>query len=146
MIDAASHFNLRGGNAEIKASQMDVLRASPPERSSNVRFVRCLVGTESRVPIDAEDCLCRIGYVIRRKPSQLRVERCYQFEHGRFDVLLEKVLAGLEPLAAIVALEATEKPNHFLRKTSKGGGSQNGLLYNLTRCLSRERLFSGLQY
>src|ERR1700680_349384 len=104
MVEAAGHFNRVGGNAEIKAAQMDVLRASPPERGSHLRFVGRLVRAEPRVPIDAEERLCRIGYVLGRKTSQLCVKRRYQFEHGCFDMLLEKVLAWLEPFPAIVAL------------------------------------------
>src|ERR1700686_5075090 len=122
MVEAAGHFNRVGGNTEIKTTQMDVLRASPPKRGSHLRLIGRLVRAEPCVPIDAEDRLCRIGYVLGRKASQLCVKRCYQFEHGCFHVLVEKVFAWLEPLPAIVALEATEKLNHFLRKTSKGGG------------------------
>src|SRR5579864_1083908 len=136
MVEAASHFDFVRGDTEVKATQVDVFRSAAAKPRRDVRFVGPLVRAKSRVPIDTEDSLCGIGYVIGRKPSQLCVERRYQFEHRCFDMLIEKVLAGLEPLSPIVALEAPEKLNHFLRKTSKGGGRQRLLLYNLTRCLS----------
>src|ERR1700730_15090004 len=102
MVEAAGHFNLVAGNAEVKATQMDVLWSAAAKPRRAARLVKRLVGAESRVPIDPAECLCRISHVFRRKTSQLRVERYYQFEHRRFYVLLEKVLAGLKPLAAVV--------------------------------------------
>lgn len=100
-----------GLKVEIKAGRVDIF-AAMGEAHGDMRFVRTLVMGESRVTVDAKHGASRgagIGDEMRRKFRQgyckVGDETQDRLAHARFPF----VLVGLEPLALIVALEATEK-------------------------------------
>src|SRR5713226_6508390 len=119
MINSARHVELAVGHAEVESSVPQMLRSPPRERCGDVRLVRRLVAAETRVPIDPEERLFRIGYKGGRELDQLGVEVCYQLQHRLLNVLVEQMFARLKPLAPIVAFQLLEELHHLDRKPRK---------------------------
>jgi len=79
------------------------------EDGGDMSFVRRLIRGEARVTIDAVYSLCRRRDVSQRKAGYLFIQAPDKFQHGVLDQGFILFFARLEPFAAIVALERTEK-------------------------------------
>src|SRR5437588_1921926 len=121
MINSARHVDLAVGHTEVESSVPQMFRSPPRERGGDVRLVRCLVAAETRVPIDSEERLFRIGDKGWRELYQLGVDGRHKFQHRIFGMLLKQMLARLKPLAAIVAFQLPEELHHLDRKPRKNG-------------------------
>src|SRR5271154_180365 len=86
-----------------------------------MRLVGRLVGAETGVPVNSVYGFLGVGDVVGRELHQLSVDCSHQFEHGFLRVLLIQVLARLEPLAAVVALQTSKELDHFRREAGESG-------------------------
>ena len=109
MPNAGRNFDRIVGDAEIEPAGPQPLAAAPREGRRDMGLVGRLVRAEARIAINPEDRALGLGDILGRELSQLRVDRAHQLQHRRFHVLLEKMLARLKPLAAVVALQTPEE-------------------------------------
>src|SRR3984957_10382223 len=128
--NAAGHLNHVVRDAEIKPAGSQPLAVAPREGRRHVGLVGRFVRAKTGIAIDPEDL--RLGYIFGSELRQIGIDRAHQLQHRRLYVLVEKMLARLKPLAAVVALQAMKKLHHLRRKSSKSR-SHETLLYNLTR-------------
>src|SRR5262249_49132144 len=87
--------------------------------SGGMGLVWSLVVRETRVAIDAVYGLFRQRNVIGCKALELCIQGVDQLQHGQLDQGLVLFLAGLEPIAAIVALERTQKGESVRREAGE---------------------------
>src|SRR5258708_39105876 len=116
MINSARHVDLNVGHTEVESPVPQMFRSPPRERGGDVRLVRRLVAAETRVPIDSEERLFRIGDKGWRELDQLGVDVRYQLQHRLLNMLLEQMFARLKPLSPIVAFKLLEELHHLDRK------------------------------
>ena len=83
------------------------------EDGGDVGLERALVLAEPRVAPDAVEALLRIGHQVWRKALELVTEAFDDGHHRHAEQLLVVVAALVEPLAAVVALERTQKRERF---------------------------------
>jgi len=108
-IHAAAHPHPAWRDLEVEARAFPLRHAAQWKARGHVRLVRTLVAAEPRVAVDAEQRDLRLGNQLRRKPTQVDREPLEERHHRCAHVRLVVVLARLEPLTTVVALERAQK-------------------------------------
>src|SRR5579864_4609654 len=96
-------------DAEVQSGATVLFRTAPRENRRDVGLVWRFVLAETSVAVDAVNGFGGLHQVIGRETHHLGVERRHQLRHRRFHLLFVDVLAGLKPLAAVIASHAAEK-------------------------------------
>jgi len=115
-VHAAAHPHPTRRNLEVEAGAFALRHAAQRKARRDVRLVRRLVAAEARVAVDTKQRDLWIGDQLRREPSQVDRELLEQRDHRCAHVRLVFVLARLEPLTPVVALERAQKRECLSRK------------------------------
>ncbi len=117
-IDAAERQKLVGREMHVEDCTLALDRGVTGKNRGYVRFIGRLVFGKTRVAINAVHRLLRRRDITRRKARQLFVDARDQLQHRELDQRFILLLARIEPLAPVVALE--------LAQESEGVGGETG--------------------
>jgi len=98
--------------------QFLALSKMPPETAATARLQpELLKRFKALAPlVEFLDRLAGVAQDLGRKAQHLLAEQQHQFGHGSLELLFVDVLAGLEPLPAVVVLQAAQKLETFRRE------------------------------
>src|SRR5437763_16622505 len=93
-----------------------VRAAAAVEAGGQVLFIWLLIRAEPHIAVNAIDRLLGFRDEFGREPAQVGVQPLDQVEHGSLHLLIENGLAGLKPLAAIVARQTAKEVERLAGK------------------------------